>query len=115
MSSVVVIADWIKRVADDERKRDAMRLAEAEEVARKADLVRLHGRRLVDELQAAIRRDVESFRNEFPDDPARNIVVDATQADGGVGLRHPGPPPRSPTGEPRLEAATLGCCYRVTS
>src|SRR2546427_86285 len=65
MSSVVVIADWIKRVADDERKRDAMRLAEAEEVARKADLVRLHGRRLVDELQAAIRRDVESFRNEF--------------------------------------------------
>ena len=64
MSSVVAIADWIKRVADDERKRDAMRLAEAEEIVRKADLVRLHGRRLVDELQAAIRRDVESFRSE---------------------------------------------------
>lgn len=115
MSSVVVIADWIKRVADDERKRDAMRLAEAEEVARKADLVRLHGRRLVDELQAAVRRDVESFRNEFPDDPARNIVVDATQADGGFVVRNPGSPPVSLTVEPRLEAATLGCCYRFTS
>ena len=115
MSSVVVIADWIKRVAEDERKRDAVRLAETEEAARKADLVRLHGRRLVDELRAAIRRDVESFRNEFPDDLARKIVVDATNADGGFVVHNPASPPVSLTVEPRLEAATLACGYRFTS
>jgi len=115
MSSVVAIADWIKRVADDERRRDATRLAEKEEVARKADLVRLHGRRLVDELQAAIRRDVESFRSEFAGDPARNVVVEATTDGGGFVVRTPASPPVSLTIEPRLEAATLACCYRFSS
>ncbi len=39
MSTSVVVADWIKRVADDERKRDAVRVREEEMAARKADLV----------------------------------------------------------------------------
>ena len=50
MSTSVAIADWIKRIADDERKRDTVRVREDEMAARKADLVRRNGRRLIDEL-----------------------------------------------------------------
>lgn len=115
MSTVVIVADWIKRVAEDERKRDAVRLGEQAEAARKADLVRLHGRRLVDELRAAVLRDVESFHSEFPDDRSRDIVVDVTKFDGGFAVRRPAPPPVSLTVDPRLDAATIACHYRFTA
>ena len=46
MSSTVIVADWIKRIADDERRRDATRVRDDETAARKADLVRRNGRRL---------------------------------------------------------------------
>jgi hypothetical protein len=48
MSTTVAVAEWIKRIADDERRRDAVRLKEEEVAARKADLVRRNGRRLID-------------------------------------------------------------------
>ena len=72
MSTGVMVADWIKRLVDDERERDAVRAREEEAAARKADLVRLNGRRLIDELRATVTRDVEAFRNEFPGDRARH-------------------------------------------
>ena len=53
-STVVVVADWIKRIADDERRRDAARRIEDETAARKADLVRRNGQRLIDELRATV-------------------------------------------------------------
>jgi len=62
MSTGLAVADWIKRIADDERKRDAVRDREEETAARKADLVRLNGRRLIDELRATVMRDVETWR-----------------------------------------------------
>jgi len=65
MSRTVPIADWIKRVADDERRRDEARATESETAARKAELIRGNGRRLVDELCAAVTRDVAAFRAEF--------------------------------------------------
>ena len=74
--STVVVAEWIKRIADDERKRDAVRTGQKEQAARKADLVRLHGRRLIDELRTTVTRDVEAFRDEFPRDAAREILRD---------------------------------------
>ena len=83
MSTSVVVADWIKRIADDERRRDTVRLKEDEITARKADLVRRNGQRLIDELRATVTRDVEAFRDEFAGDRARNIVVEATAPDGG--------------------------------
>jgi hypothetical protein len=113
--SVIVIADWIKRVADEERKRDAARLSQQEETARKAELVRLHGRRLVDDLHAAILRDVESFRNEFPNDRARDIVLDARKSDGGFVVTKPTSPSVSLTIDPRFNAGVMGCHYRFTS
>jgi len=113
--SVIVIADWIKRVADEERKRDAARLALQEEAARKADLVRRHGRRLVEELHAAIVRDVESFRNEFSNDHSREIVLDAGKPDSGFVVSKPASPPVSLTVDPRLAAGTMACHYRFTS
>ena len=73
MSASVVVADWIKRIADDERKRDMVRVREDELAARKADLVRLNGRRLIDDLRSTVTRDVEAFRAEFAGD--RKSVV----------------------------------------
>lgn len=114
MSAGVVVADWIKRIADDERKRDAVRVREEEAAARKADLVRLNGRRLIDELRATVTRDVEAFREEFAGDRTRDIVLEATEPDGGFAVRKPAAPAVSLTVAPHLDAAAMGCHYRFT-
>lgn len=114
MTTSVAIADWIKRIADDERRRDAVRLRDDEIAARKADLVLRNGRRLVDELRATVTRDVASFRDEFPADQARDIVVDALPNDGGFVVRKPAPAAVSLTVTPNLDTAALVCHYRFT-
>jgi hypothetical protein len=114
MRTGVVVADWIKRIVDDERKRDAVRAREEETATRKADLVRLNGRRLVDELRATLIRDVEAYRDEFAGDRAREIVFDDNPPDGGFVVRRPASPAVSLTVAPRLEAAAVGCHYRFT-
>jgi hypothetical protein len=114
MSTTVAVADWIKRIADDERKRDSVRVREDEIAARKADLVRRNGRRLVDELRTTVTRDVDAFRSEFAGDPARDIVVDDTVPDGGFVVRKPAPAAVALTVTPNLEAATMVCHYRFT-
>ena len=86
MATGVAVADWIKRIADDERRRDAVRAKAEELAARKADLVRLNGRRLLDELRAAIARDVEAFREEFAGDRNREIVLESTDAKWANGM-----------------------------
>src|SRR6202163_460807 len=111
MSTSVVVPDWIKRIADDERKRDAVRFREDEVAAQKADLVRRSGRRLIDELRATVTRDVEAFRDEFAGDPARDIVVEATAPDGGFSVRKPAPAAVSLTVTPNLGAAAMVCHY----
>ena len=115
MTTGVAAADWIKRIADDERKRDAARLREEEVVTRKADLVRQNGRRLLDELRAAIVRDVEAFRDEFAGDRSRDIAVEQTDATGGFVVRKPPSLAVSLAAEPHLDAATMDCHYRFTS
>jgi hypothetical protein len=114
MRTGVVVADWIKRIVDDERKRDAVRAREEETAARKADLVRLNGRRLIDELRATLTRDVEAYRDEFAGDRAREIVFDDNPPDGGFVVRRSASPAVSLTVAPRLEAAAVGCHYRFT-
>jgi hypothetical protein len=111
MNTSVAVADWIKRIADDERKRDTVRAKEGEVAARKAELVRLNGRRLIDELRATVTRDVEGFRAEFAGDLARDIVVEATAPDGGFVVRKPVPAAVSLTVTPNLEAAAMACDY----
>lgn len=114
MSTTMAVADWIKRIADDERMRDATRLREDEAAARKAELVRQNGRRLIDELCAAVVRDVDAFRSEFAGDPARAIVVDATAPSGGFTVRKPASAAVSLTVTPNLDAAVTVCTYRFT-
>jgi hypothetical protein len=114
MSTTVAVADWIKRIADDERMRDATRLRDHEAAARKAELVRRNGRRLIDELCAAVVRDVDAFRSEFAGDPVRAIVVDATAPDGGFTVRKPASAAVSLTVTPNLDAAVTACTYRFT-
>jgi hypothetical protein len=112
MSMTVAAADWIKRLVDDERMRDAARLEQDALAARKADLVRRNGRRLIDELRTTAGRDVTAFRDEFPGDGARNVLVDALAPDGGFVVRKPAPAAVSLTVTPHLNAAALVCHYR---
>ena len=114
MSTSVAVADWIRRIADDERRRDTVRVREDEMAAQKADLVRRNGRRLIDELRATITRDVEAFRAEFAGDLARDMVVDAAAPDGGFVVRKPAPAAVSLTVTPNLDAAAMVCDYRFT-
>ena len=114
MSTSVAAADWIRRIADDERRRDAVRVKEDELTARKAELVRLNGRRLIEELRAAVTRDAEAFRDEFAGDPTRDIVVEGTSDDGGFVVRKPAPAAVSLSITPNSETAAMVCHYRFT-
>ena len=109
---VLVVPDWIKRIAEEERKRDALRAHEEETASRKADLVRLHGQRLINELQAAVKRDVEAFEHEFAGERAYAVVFEASPSEGGFIVRREGPSAVSLHVDPRLEAASMGCHYR---
>ena len=114
MSTSVAVADWIKRIADDERRRDSERVRVDDLAARKADLIRRNGQRLIDELRATVMRDVEAFRDEFAGDLARDIVVESTTPDGGFVVRKPAPAAVLLTITPNLDAAAMGCHYRFT-
>lgn len=115
MTAGVVVADWIKRIADDERKRDAVRAREAEIAARKAQLVRLNGQRLIDDLRVTVLRDVEAFRAEFPEGGTRQIVLEFTESGGGFVVSKPASPAVSLSVMPNLEGATIQCRYRFTT
>jgi hypothetical protein len=113
MSTSVAVPDWIKRIADEERKRDAIRAKEEELAARKSDLVRLNGRRLIDDLRTTITRDLEAFRSEFPGDPARDVTLEATES-GGFVVRKLASPAVVLTVTPNLDAAAMSCHFRFT-
>ena len=106
--------EWITRLAEDERKRDDVRLRATEAVMRKADLVRVHGQRLLDELRTAVVRDIEAFRGEFPGDPAREILFEAIQSDGGFVVRKPEYPAATLSVTLHLLTASFSCAYRFT-
>src|SRR5436853_6105387 len=97
MNTDVMVADWIKRVVDDERGRDAARKKETDVAAREADYIRLTKRRLAEELRVTVTRDVEAFRDAFEGDPGRAIVVESTQQADTIVIRKPAPAAASMT------------------
>jgi hypothetical protein len=107
-------AEWITRLAEDERQRDDVRLRLTEAAARKTNLVVTHGQRFIDELRSSVSRDIESFREEFPGDVAREIVFESAQPDGGFVVSKPGLPTVALSVSPRLLAALVSCQYRFT-
>jgi hypothetical protein len=109
----VMVADWIKRLADEERKRDAVRLGEEQAVARKAALVREDGPGLVAELRATLARDVEAFRQEFAADRSHDLSFEDV-ADGGFIVRKLTPTTVSLAVTPNLSQASVLCHYRFT-
>ena len=115
MTTAIVPADWIRRIVDDEKQRDAAR-DRAEEIAtRKSDLVRLNGRRLVDDLRVAVARDVEAFRSEFVGDASRALEMESTEATGGFVVRKPAGPEVTLTVAPHFDTAAMVCAYQFTS
>jgi hypothetical protein len=114
MSTSVAVSDWIKRIADDERRRDSIRVKDREIAAHKADLVQRHGRRILDELRGAVTRDAAAFRDEFAGDVTRDIVVEVAAVDGGFAVRKPAPAATLLTVAPNADAAGFACCYRFT-
>ncbi len=111
---VPMTGEWIRRLAEDERKRDDARMRVTEAAARKARLVAVHGQRLLDELRTAVARDIEAFRQEFPGDPAREILFEAVEPDGGFSVRKPEYPTAALSVAPHLSAASVSCLYRFT-
>jgi len=97
--------DWIKRIAEDERKRDDASLRGTEAAARKADVVHVHGQRLLDDLRLTVARDIGAFRHEFPSDQVREIVFDPVQVGGGFAVHKPRYPTASLNVAPNLDAA----------
>src|SRR5215212_8664667 len=112
MSTTVAIDTWVKRLADDERMRDAIRREEEDSGSRRAELIRLNGRRLIDELRAAVLGDVEAFRAEFPGDASRDVTVAAFGGDGGFVVSKPPRAAASLTVTPNLDAAAIVCHFR---
>jgi hypothetical protein len=115
MTTSVAAADWIKRIADDERRRDAVRASEAARASRKAELVLLNGGRLLEELRGVIARDVEAFREEFAGDLSHEILLDVTDDPCSFVVRKPMAPAVTLTASPQLEAGTMDCTYLFTS
>ena len=106
--------EWITRLAADERKRDDQRSRVADAAARKAELVRAHGRRLIDDLRTTVGRDLDTFRGEFPGDAAREMVFEATRDDGGFVVRKPAYPIAALSITPHLPDGSFSCEYRFT-
>ena len=106
--------EWITRLADDERKRDAVRSSEVAAAERKAALVQRHGRTLVDGLRAAVTADIDAFRAQFPGDAARDVTIEGG-ADGGFLVRKPGYAVVSLSVAPRWAAASVDCHYRLST
>jgi hypothetical protein len=104
--------EWIARLAVDERKRDDVRLRATEAAARKAHLVATHGQRLLDELRAAVVRDIGTFRDAFPGDADREILFEEMQPDGGFVVRKPEFPNAALSIVPHVQAGTFSCAYR---
>jgi hypothetical protein len=107
-------AEWITRLAEDERKRDGVRLRVTEAADRKAHLVAVHGQRLLDDLRTTVLRDIETFQHEFPGDAAREIRFEANDSDGGFVVRKPAHPTVALSLAPHLRAASFTCAYRFT-
>jgi len=114
MATDVLIPDWIKRIADDERTRDAVRSRGEQTAARKTELIRVHGLRMLEDLRAAATRDVDAFRGEFAGDPARDITFDREPPESGFVVRKPGTPAVTLALAPRMDAAAVSCHYRFT-
>jgi len=113
-TTTLVVSDWVKRVAADERGRDAVRMREDETTARRATLIRVQGRQLIDGLRATVQRDVDAFRQEFSGDAARELVFEDGATDGGFAVRKLAFPAVTLNFAPQLDAAVVRCHYRFT-
>src|SRR4029077_17255774 len=105
---------WITALAADERKRDDERSRIADAAARKAELVRLQGRRLIDDLRTAVARDLDTFRAEFPGDATREMIFEAVQPGGGFVIRKQAYPIAALSVTPHLPSGSFTCEYRFT-
>jgi hypothetical protein len=104
----------VTRLADDERRRDEVKLRAKQAVDRRTDLVSQHGRRMLDELRTTVVRDVEAFRREFPGDPVRAFLIEE-HVDGGFSVRRLEQPAASMAIVPTAAGGSLSCEYFFTS
>lgn len=105
--------EWITRLADEERRRDAVIATARDLAARETAFVVAHGRQLTDALATTVASDVEYFHHEFPEDTFRHLTIDAG-ADGGFVVRRSAFPSVQLTVTPQLPAARIRCQYQFT-
>jgi len=114
MSTTAAVPDWIRRIVDEERAREAVRTKDEEIAARKSSLIQSLGPSLVGELQATIVRDVQAFCAERVGGRERGIVVEPMPADAGFTVRKPLPSAVSLSVVPNFDGAAINCHYRFT-
>jgi hypothetical protein len=85
MSSGVAVAAWMKKIAEDERRQDAVRVTRP-----------------------------QPLRDEFAGDPTRDMVIDCSAPDGGFVVRNSAPAAVSLTVTPSLDPASMACHYWFT-
>ena len=103
--------EWIARLAVEERERDATTAAARNAAARDAALVTTQGPRLLESLATIVSNDVARFREEFPDDPMRQMAVDLA-ADGGFEVRRSAYPTVALNVTPKWTSGVVACRYR---
>jgi len=106
---------WIAQLAADERKRDDERARVMDAAARQADLVHIHGQRLMDDLRTTVGHDLDTVRDEFSADAAREITFEPLESDGGFTIRKSSHPTAALAVVPHLPAGSVICEYRFTS
>jgi hypothetical protein len=110
-------SDWLKQLMEDERRRDDVQVRAAAAAARKAEVVRVQGRRLIDELRSTVERDIGDFQDEFAGDETRKIIFDGTtDPQGGFVVRREAYPTVALNVVPQLQALSgaVGCRYSFT-
>jgi len=103
---------WVKRFAEEERRRDVSDRREVDALEHEADAVRAQNRALLDALRAQVARDVRAFAREFPD---RAITFEPGPLDGGFIVRRGHYPEVDLTVAPTDAAATISVQYLLAS
>lgn len=103
--------EWTTRLAAEERGRDAVIALAVDTAAHDTALVAANGPRLVESLAMTIAEDIARFRDEFPENSVRHLVL-GLAPNGGFEVQRRGYPAVSLMVTPDWTSRTVTCRYR---
>jgi hypothetical protein len=103
---------WVRRFAEEERRRDAVERREVDTVAEQGEAVRARSLALLDALRTQVARDVKAFSREFP---GRSISFEQGLPGGGFVVRRGHYPEVHLTVVPNLSGSAISVQYLLAS